>query len=62
MAKHFIQKAIKHPGALHRDLGVPQGKKIPLGKIEEAAHSSDAKIRHRAQLALTMRHFHHKSK
>jgi hypothetical protein len=25
--KKFIQSAIKNPGQLHRDLGIPQGKK-----------------------------------
>jgi len=24
---------IKHPGALHRDMGIPQGQKIPKSKI-----------------------------
>ena len=28
-AKDWIQKAIKRPGALHRELGVPQDKDIP---------------------------------
>lgn len=37
MAKKFIQKAIKRPGALHRALGVPKGKKIPAGKVAKAA-------------------------
>ena len=31
MAKYFIKKAIKHPGALHKELGVPAGEKIPAG-------------------------------
>jgi hypothetical protein len=35
--KHWIEKAIKHPGALHEKLGVPQGQKIPKKKIEAAA-------------------------
>lgn len=35
--KKFIAKAIKRPGALHRALGVPEGKKIPEGKIKAAA-------------------------
>jgi len=37
MAKNFIKSAIKRPGALHRALGVPQGKKIPASKIKAAA-------------------------
>lgn len=32
MAK-WIQGAIKNPGALHRELGVPMGKKIPAKKL-----------------------------
>ena len=28
-AHKWIQKAIKHPGALHKELGVKAGKKIP---------------------------------
>jgi hypothetical protein len=39
MAKKFIKAAIKRPGALHRALHVPQGKKIPLARIEEATHA-----------------------
>src|ERR1044071_1580920 len=35
--KKFIQSAIKHPGALHSDLGVPQGQKIPASKLAAAA-------------------------
>jgi len=34
---NFIAGAIKHPGALHRMLGVPQGKKIPPAAIAAAA-------------------------
>jgi len=33
----FIQKAIKRPGALHKALGVKQGKKIPHKKLAKAA-------------------------
>lgn len=35
--KNFIKRAIKRPGALHKKLGVPQGKKIPKSKIAAAA-------------------------
>lgn len=35
MAEKWIQGAIKHPGALHEQLGVPQGEKIPSGRIHE---------------------------
>ena len=37
MAKKWIQGAIKHPGALHKELGVPEGKKIPGKKLAKAA-------------------------
>lgn len=55
--KNFIQKAIKHPGALHRELGVAEGKKIPVGKIEKAAHAG-GKLGERARFALTLRKLH----
>jgi hypothetical protein len=45
------------PGALHRDLGVPQGQKIPLSKLHAAAHG-DSRTAKRARLALTLRSFH----
>lgn len=56
MAK-WIQGAIKHPGALHRELGVPEGKKIPAGKLEKAAHAG-GKLGQRARLAQTLKGFH----
>ena len=34
-AKDWIQKAIKRPGALHRELGVPQDKDIPKSLINK---------------------------
>lgn len=30
--KNWLRSAIKHPGALHDQLGIPEDKKIPLGK------------------------------
>ena len=53
MAKKFIQKAIKHPGALHRELGVPMGKKIPASKIRAAA-KKPGKLGQRARFAETL--------
>lgn len=50
---NWIKKAIKRPGQLHRDLGVPQGKKIPLAKIAVAAKRK-GKIGARARLAQTL--------
>ena len=33
--KNWIAGAIKKPGALHKDLGVPAGKKIPSAKLAD---------------------------
>lgn len=51
---NWISSAIKRPGQLHRDLGVPQGKKIPLSAIQHAARMG-GKTGARARLALTLR-------
>ena len=56
MAKKFIQKAIKKPGALHKELGVPMGKKIPEKKLEKAAHAG-GKLGERARFAETLKGF-----
>lgn len=57
MAKKWIQSAIKRPGQLHRDLGVPQGQKIPAKKLASAKHSDNPTIRRRANLAATLKKF-----
>ena len=57
MAKKWIQKAIKHPGALHRQLGVPMGKKIPAGKLAAAA-AKGGTLGRRARLAKTLKKMH----
>lgn len=54
MAKRWIQRAIKHPGALRRTLGVKKGKRIPLKKLRAAARKK-GKTGRRARLALTLR-------
>lgn len=59
MAKKWIQKAIKHPGALHKDLGVPEGKTIPKAKLQAAA-SKGGTTGKRARLALTLGKMHKK--
>ena len=56
MAKNFIAKAIKKPGALHKDLGVPQGKKIPEKKLE-AAEKKPGKVGQRARFAEELKGF-----
>lgn len=52
--KNFIRGAIKKPGQLHRDLGVPQGKKIPEKKLE-AAVKKPGKVGQRARFAETLK-------
>ena len=54
MAKNWIQKAIKKPGALHKSLGVPMGKKIPSKKITRATDSPNESLAKRANLAETL--------
>lgn len=58
MAKKWIQGAIKHPGALKKTLGVPEGKKIPASKLKKAEHSKNATTRKRANLAKTLKKMH----
>ena len=53
MAAHWIQGAIKHPGALHRELGVAQDKKIPEKKLASAAKKGGV-LGRRARLAETL--------
>jgi len=54
MAEKWIQKAIKKPGALHKELGVPAGKKIPAKKLAAAAKKPGVEGR-RARLAETLK-------
>ena len=51
---HSLQK-----GALHRELGVPQGQKIPVSKLNKAAKAGGQEGK-RARLAKTFRSFKHK--
>lgn len=50
----WIAGAIKHPGALHKQLGVPQGEKIPEKKLSKAAQAG-GKLGQRARLAETLK-------
>ena len=52
----WIQGAIKHKGALHKELHVAEGKKIPEKKLQKAEHSSNPKLAKRAHLAETLKH------
>ena len=53
---NWIKSAIKKPGALRKQLGVPMGKKIPAGKLAKAA-SKGGKLGQRARLAQTLKGF-----
>ena len=58
----WISKAIKHPGALRKELKVPAGEKIPAKKLASAA-KKPGKTGQRARLAKTlgkMSHAKHK--
>lgn len=58
MAKEkWIQKALSKKGSkgkLHRKLGVPEGKKIPAGKLSKAAKAKGT-IGKEARLAETLK-------
>jgi len=51
--KRWIQKAIKKPGALHKALGVPAGKKIPASKLA-VKKTDSATMKRRKNLAKTL--------
>ena len=55
--KNWIAGAIKHPGALHKELGVKAGEKIPSKKLNAAAGKSGVEGK-RARLAQTLKSFH----
>ena len=52
--KNWIAEATKNKGALHENLGVPEGKKIPEKKLESAA-KKPGKEGKRARLAETLK-------
>jgi hypothetical protein len=58
-SKKFIQKAIKKPGALHKQLGVPEDETIPKSKLRAAAKKGNSKLAKRARLALTLEKMPH---
>ena len=64
----WIQKAVKHPGALHKKLGIPEGDKIPktkLNSLKKELHlkskgdkklsSADSKLLKQVNLALNLK-------
>jgi len=56
-----IKKAIKHPGALRRSLGVKKGGKIPAGRLRAAAKKPGTMGR-RARFAEMLKSFTKKRK
>ena len=56
MAEKWIQKAIKKPGALRKELGISGGKTIPAKKLAAAA-KKPGKEGQRARLAETLKGF-----
>jgi len=54
---NWIKSAIKKPGALHKEMGVPQGQKIPAKRLAAAA-SKGGKLGQRARLAQTLKGMH----
>jgi hypothetical protein len=50
----WIQQAVEKPGALHKQMHIPQDEKIPVDKLKAAAEKG-GKLGKRARLALTLR-------
>ena len=48
-----------HRGKLHREMGIPEGQKIPADKLAAATHSSDPEKRRDAIRAETMKKWDH---
>ncbi len=57
--KNWIAGAIKKPGALHAQLGIKKGTKIPAGTLKRAA-GKGGKLGQRARLAETLKGMKHK--
>lgn len=55
--KNWIAGAIKEPGALHKQLKINVGKKIPAKRLVAAAKKG-GKMGKRARLAETLKSFH----
>ncbi len=46
-------------GKLHRELGIPEGQKIPKDRLRSAMNSSNPEVRRDAIRANTMEHWNH---
>lgn len=58
MAHDWIKAAIKHKGALHKQLGIPQSQKIPHSTLA-AASKQPGTLGRRARLAIELSGFRH---
>ena len=54
MAEKWIQDMHMHHGALHKEMGIPESKKIPESKLKKAEHAG-GKLGKRARLAETLK-------
>ena len=56
--KGWVKKADFHPGGqkgkLHRELGIPEGEKIPRARLYAATHSDNPEVKRDAIRAETM--------
>jgi len=61
--KNWVKKSDFRPGGekgkLHRELGVPEGEKIPASKLQSALHSKSTEVRNDAIRAKTMMGWNH---
>lgn len=55
--KKWIQGMNMKKGALHKEMGIPEDKKIPEKKLNKAAKSSNPLLAKRAKLAKTLKGF-----
>ena len=56
---NWIAGAVQHPGALHQQMGIPQGQPIPAGRLQKAA-SAPGLLGERARLAETLKELPHR--
>jgi len=52
--KQWIKEAIKKPGSLSKQMGIPEKKNIPMSKLKKAAKKG-GKLGKRARLAITLK-------
>lgn len=54
---NWIQGMNMKKGALHQEMGVPQGQKIPATKLQSATNSDNPTLARRAKLAEELKGF-----